>query len=261
MSVARPMPRCGRSSTTFASALLGAGRECASRAVHRLDDVGDRGGRVHVGGDVRHLDAVHLLVALGLHVLEPGARDSRSSFGALLRRAACPCARALTIFDQAACGHRVADVPAREPGAVTGRDEAAAAVEARHVDAHLDVGLRHLFGPVDSNGAGRADAVLLAARRERELAVEARAVERVRAERCARAPGSGPACASAAPTGPAEPASAARTGRPRASCRSALRAFGTAKTVAPRSATPRRARRKGREIAIASHIGRRPPSV
>src|SRR4051812_23126838 len=40
-----------------------------------------------------------------------------------------------------------------------------------------------------------------------------------------------------------------------------LRAFPTAKIVAPRSATPRRARRKGREIAIASHIGRRPPSV
>ena len=40
-----------------------------------------------------------------------------------------------------------------------------------------------------------------------------------------------------------------------------LRAFWTAKTVAPRSATPRRARRKGREIAIAWHIGRRWPSV
>src|SRR6185503_15549804 len=32
-----------------------------------------------------------------------------------------------------------------------------------------------------------------------------------------------------------------------------LRALETAKTVAPRSATPRRARRKGREIAIAWH--------
>jgi hypothetical protein len=31
--------------------------------------------------------------------------------------------------------------------------------------------------------------------------------------------------------------------------------------VAPRSAIPRRARRKGREIAIAWHIGRRWPSV
>jgi hypothetical protein len=37
-----------------------------------------------------------------------------------------------------------------------------------------------------------------------------------------------------------------------------LRAFWTAKTVAPRSATPRRARRRGRESAIVSHIGRRP---
>jgi hypothetical protein len=46
-----------------------------------------------------------------------------------------------------------------------------------------------------------------------------------------------------------------------ASSSALLRAFWTAKTVAPRSATPRRARRKGREIAIASHIGRRPPSV
>jgi hypothetical protein len=41
----------------------------------------------------------------------------------------------------------------------------------------------------------------------------------------------------------------------------ALRALLTAKTVAPSSATPRRARRKGREIAIAWHIGRRRPLV
>jgi hypothetical protein len=40
-----------------------------------------------------------------------------------------------------------------------------------------------------------------------------------------------------------------------------LRAFWTAKTVAPRSATPRRARRRGRESAIGSHIGRRPALV
>jgi hypothetical protein len=40
-----------------------------------------------------------------------------------------------------------------------------------------------------------------------------------------------------------------------------LRALLTAKTVAPRRARPIRARRKGREIAIAWHIGRRPVVV
>jgi hypothetical protein len=40
-----------------------------------------------------------------------------------------------------------------------------------------------------------------------------------------------------------------------------FRALLTANTVAPRSASPMRARRRGREIAIAWHIGRRPALV
>ena len=86
---------------------------------------------------------------------------STSTFGVSAAGAA-PLSRAATIFVPRLLRDGVARVTAREPGTLAGGHEAGATVEARHVDAHLNVDLGHLLGGAELEGAGSLDRVLLA---------------------------------------------------------------------------------------------------
>src|SRR5918995_5801205 len=163
----------------LAESLLGVGKRAG--AAHRLDEVRDRLGRVHVAGDMGDLHAVHPLGALGLDVAKPSARVYVHARG-FARGGGAALAR-LDDLGPGLLRDRVAGAAAREPGAVAGRDEAGLLQpHGGTAGAQLHVELGHLLGAAEREGAGGLDLVAVTAGAEGDAALEGGALESVGGE-------------------------------------------------------------------------------